>query len=569
MHRRLKSQLAQLGVSDGQMPTATQWQILLDRISQSYEAADEKQEVLTHELAHAADEHHQREAMHHMVARHFPNGALVLLDKHLRITFADGEAFRQHQVAKSAFEGKRLRRALPLEVFALLDPACRKAFAGEHSVLEVTFRDQVWECYVLPIASAEGVVHMAMVMTQDVTQRKQFEAKLVEAKEQAEAMAKLKTTMLANMSHEIRTPLTTILGFASVLAEEATGELEEFAQMIYQSSSRLMDTLRSVLDLAQLESESLDLDLQTMDLGQAVENEVRLLRTLAEQKNLVLDVDLPDDPIEVQLDRTCLSRIIHNLVSNAVKFTEEGHIAIRVSRALSEARIQVQDTGTGIDEAFMPALFETFKQESSGIGRMHEGIGLGLAITKRLVDIMNGHIEVESTKGAGTTFTITFPLDSIPDPEPDTIGDNPVMETSNLRLLVVEDQQIGRILLRKMLGKRYEVDVVGSSDAALTHARTHTYDAILLDINLSEERTGVDVLKLLRKMEVYENAPIIALTAYALPGDRERLLGDGFDDYVGKPFTKQDLFRALDTVQPRPQTQTAKPAYGLRNGVPA
>ena len=231
------------------------------------------------------------------------------------------------------------------------------------------------------------------------------------AKEHAEQMNRLKTTFLANVSHEIRTPMSSILGFASVLTENLEGsELAEYSTMIEESGKRLLDTINSILDIAKIESNAMELRPSLISVRDEVLRSVKLLEQRAREKGLVLSVEMPEQ-VQAVLDKQYLGQVLLNLIGNAVKFTNEGSVHIRVEelRTSGLLEISVTDTGIGISEDFLPYLFVEFKQESNGWGHNYEGTGLGLAITKRLVELMGGTIMVESEKGKGSTFTVRLP----------------------------------------------------------------------------------------------------------------------------------------------------------------
>lgn len=258
-----------------------------------------------------------------------------------------------------------------------------------------------------------------VITTRDISERKSRERALVQARDTAEAAReeaeyarkeaeqanRLKSAFLANMSHEIRTPLTSVIGFSEVLEEEVEADYSRFARLIRQSSARLKDVLNSVLRLSKLEVGAVEFEPEELDLATEVERTVELLQPQAEEKDLVLRMEGPDE-LPAELDPGATGRILDNLVSNAIKYTPHGgEVDVRLRSEGDWAELQVDDTGQGIDEDLLPNLFEPFVQAPGEDGR-DEGSGLGLAITKRLVDGMNGEIDVETEPGKGTCFTV-------------------------------------------------------------------------------------------------------------------------------------------------------------------
>lgn len=248
------------------------------------------------------------------------------------------------------------------------------------------------------------------VVVQDVSKRKEYERRLVKAKEKAEEIARFKSTLLANMSHEIRTPLCSILGWAAVLNEEIPDMQRELVDLIEQSGRRLHQTLNSVFELARLESNTQSLQPIVVDVAEEVRSVVLSKRRLAAQKALTLSVHASAPDTLLRVDVSCLRRVLDHLVENAIKFTDRGEICVAVYRTTSDVKIEIRDTGIGISESFLPSIYDEFTQESVGLNRDHEGSGLGLAIVKRLVDLMGCRISVTSQRGQGSTFVIGLPL---------------------------------------------------------------------------------------------------------------------------------------------------------------
>ena len=239
-------------------------------------------------------------------------------------------------------------------------------------------------------------------------ERQRYQEELIAERDRAEEMARLKTAFLTNMTHEIRTPLSGIIGFAQVLDEELDDERKEFAHLIQEAAKRLMTTINSVLDLSRLQADKESFRLQTLDVGMVVAETLKVIQPLAEKKGLAFEQDLPEGTTG-ELDRNAVEAIVNNLVGNAIKFTEQGSIFVRVGSDRDAIQIQVTDTGIGISESFLPHLFDEFRQEYMDADRLAEGSGLGLAITARIVDKLGGSIDVESTVGAGTRFTVQLP----------------------------------------------------------------------------------------------------------------------------------------------------------------
>jgi PAS domain S-box-containing protein len=275
---------------------------------------------------------------------------------------------------------------------------------------EMEFRRKDTSTFPVEVSVAVIEADLVLAIVRDITERRVHEQELICAKERAEEMSRLKTAFLANMSHEIRTPLTAIIGFADLLADEVSDEGREFARLIRKNGQRLLQTLASVLDLAGLESQTTRLQPEPIEIAGLLRDAIELFQPVAVDKGLELRLETCTvEPTYVFADRAALDRAFSNLISNALKFTHTGDVRVHLRPSGRTVRVQVEDTGVGIDSAFLPHIFDEFMQESSGLARNFEGSGLGLTVTKRLLDLMGGTISVESRKGRGTTFSVTLP----------------------------------------------------------------------------------------------------------------------------------------------------------------
>ncbi len=399
-------------------------------------------------------------------------------------------------------------------------------------------------------------VGAVVVNTRDISEQKARETELIEAREKAEEMARLKDAFLANMSHEIRTPLTSILGFADLLHDVVDEDGRELVEYIQTGGRRLRDTLTSVLELSQLQAGRIEIRTAPIALAPLIDETLQVLAPQALKNHVTLTSSVIPADLRVVAERSALCRTLTNLVGNAIKFTPAGgsvHVqatALHRHDTEDEPRvaITVSDTGVGISAAFLPYLFDDFRQESHGMSRSHEGSGLGLAITNRLVSLMGGRIAVESTKGTGTTFTVEM-QGVLAAEEP--AGSEELTRRGREReprVLLVEDDESTRLYVRYAL-KGFDLEVAADADEALALAASATadrpYDVALIDINLGGSFGGVELVPRLRQMRSCEETRFVAMTAYALPGDKRRFLGAGFDGYLAKPFTRDALWGVL------------------------
>lgn len=386
---------------------------------------------------------------------------------------------------------------------------------------------------------------LLMRSIQYAIERKRVESELIQARAEAEKMSRLKSSFLANLSHEIRTPLTSILGYASLLAHELDGPFREWATTISQSGDRLLRTINSVLDLALLESGNLELSRNVVDLGRVVDDQLQLITPWAAEKNLTVIYNAPEPACTVYGDRICLDRVVANLLENAIKFTPSGTITITLNMLGGQACLSIEDTGIGMSPSFLKEIFNAFQQESVGEARDYEGIGLGLTVAKRLLNLHGGSIHIESHKGVGSRFSCMLPLHQ---PNVDALAPTTVKTEINRRpkLLIVDDHRETLVLLETILHRKYDVHVAASSETALHKTKHHTFDLLLLDMQLEKEMSGLDLLQQIRQQPHHHAVRSISITVHTQPSDRDTYLKGGFNYFLSKPFTTVQLLQAID-----------------------
>jgi signal transduction histidine kinase len=429
----------------------------------------------------------------------------------------------------------------------------------EEFSLDAMLKDKEFSIYIKGIPES----NFGHIYLYDVTERKRAIEALIAAKEKAEEMDRLKTNFLANMSHELRTPLIGILGFSEMLTENLEGTPEEeFAKVIYSSGTRLHETLNKILDLTQIESQKLTVNKSEVEVVKKVTDEVKLFEKAAEQKGLTLKIECVSEYIVAELDETLLRQIVNNLLSNAVKYTNRGHITVTIkSTQMPETgmiEISVADTGIGISKQNQMYIWEAFRQESEGLGRAFEGTGLGLTIAKKFIEKLDGEILLESEEGKGSTFMVRIPCRVVSVNSKNTIIAPSIAKIESLssdakpnelfHILYVDDDRFASNLVKIYLKNLCVIDTEFDGESALESIKKRHYDAILMDINLGVGKSGLETTELIRSMDGYRTTPIVAITAYAMVGDKEKFLSQGFSHYISKPFDKNQIYSIIKEI---------------------
>lgn len=380
---------------------------------------------------------------------------------------------------------------------------------------------------------------------------------LLNAKEKAESSNRAKSIFLANMSQEIRTPMNGIIGMSDILSlTKLTEEQKEYLDIIKFSSSTLLAILNDIMDFARIEAGNFKLDKVRFNLKDLMNQTCKIMEGNAKKKKLEMTINISeDDDYEVCGDPLRMKQVMVNLLSNAIKYTEKGSIELDVAlKSKSEKKavyiVKVKDTGVGISKDKIDDIFESFATENKSEKMTYKGKGLGLAIVKSIVDHMHGKISVNSKVDKGTEFVCTLPFD-LQEDEVEIIEVSKEPEKTKkdkLKILVAEDNFVNQRLVKELLRRQgYNVDIVENGLKLFEVMEKNKYDVILMDVQMPV-MDGLEATSIIREIEKETGGhiPIIGITAYSMKADRDRCLEAGMDDYLAKPFSKEEFYKKIE-----------------------
>jgi len=473
-----------------------------------------------------------------IIFRYNHNGAFIFGNKKFYEEFYKNENYRIN----------KLDDVFDEEIVKKLFQSTKKEFFLERKDKKGVLHYEKWTKSIIEVGDTKEI----QIVVVDMTKEKKVEKYLLEAKEKAEEATKAKSYFLANMSHEIRTPLNGIIGFSSILLdEEKDPEKLEILKLISYSGENLMNIINDVLDLAKIESGKEQVKNAEEDMSSIIYNVKSIAKNMAKEKGLEFEyIDFKVDK-KVYCDRLKIERILLNLLSNAVKFTKKGYIRLYFEQESETSegflmKVIVEDSGIGIAMEEKERIFESFVQLDDVYVKRYKGTGLGLSIVKELLKYINGTLELESMVGKGTRFIVRIPIAYVVSSRKNEKLDSEEKKIKDLnkKVLVVEDNKINSRLMESFLSPyNVKVDKVETGEEAVKKALEEEYDFIFMDIQLSK-MDGIEATQLIRQKEKKKNI-IIAVTAYAMQNEKDRILASGLDDYIAKPVKKDKIVKLI------------------------
>ncbi len=483
--------------------------------------------------------------------------SIVVLNMSGDVLYANKKARHRFQIPASGNYGNNLIKtvlACNEEKFHEIE---QRILSGQGFKIEQTeIIDGVEKIFFTSVEplSENDIISVVVIISSDISE-------LVEAREQAITANTAKNQFLANMSHELRTPMIGILGSVDLLEQSKLNhEQVENVEIIRDCGEQLLDIINGILNLSKIELGLVNLNLEPCNLLNVFSRVTKIINPLLSKKGLSLKLDIPANmPVHVMADQTKLYQIISNILYNAVKFTNKGEVKFKASiqselNQQSWLHISITDTGIGISHEQMEEIFEPFTQVDNSTSRNFEGTGLGLYICKKLLDLMNGHIWVNSNQGSGTVFHFKIPVEIISDSKTVHTQDSDISEQyqddlllafNPRKILIVEDNKLNQKIVSQMLSAYgFEVSSVSNGLECLNILQEKSFDVILMDIQMPV-MDGYETSRFIKEDSSLNHIPVIAMTAHAMLGDQEKCLAAGCASYIAKPFKAEELVEEI------------------------
>ncbi len=488
------------------------------------------------------------------LASNIPDTDIFLFNKQLRIILAEGTIMQKHGLSSRFFEGKLVDEVLDEKFKDRIKPLYEAVIKGEKISTDIALKEEFLNMRGVPLRDANNVINGGLMVSQDITLRKRNEQELIKAKEEAERASMAKAQFLSTMSHELRTPLNAVIGISHyLLQEDLKPEQSENLHLLRFSAENLLALINDILDFSKIEAGKVELEKIEFSIAELLNSIIQTMKFRAEEKNLQLDLKVAEEiPDFVIGDPTKLSQIMNNLVGNAIKFTEKGSVGVKVTvqekndKSITLSFV-VEDTGVGIPDKKLETIFEQFSQADSNTTRKFGGTGLGLTITKKLLELQNSKINVSSTLNQGSvfSFTLTYDIAQAPKKKYENTSMSKIQQEGfqGMKVLLVEDNPANVLIASKFM-ERWKLahDHAENGEVAVKMAAAYAYNLILMDLQMPV-MDGYQAAREIRKFD--QTVPIIALTASAMLETKLKIRDVGMDEIITKPFNPAELYQKI------------------------
>jgi signal transduction histidine kinase/CheY-like chemotaxis protein len=488
------------------------------------------------------------------IVGNIPDITMYLFDHDLRFILAEGKEMQTQGLSKEQVLGRTVYEIYDTETCNEIASAYKQALSGKQQYTGVTIKNSVYVIRTYPAYSNDGSIYAGVAVHLNITKDKEIETRLRKEKKTAEEESKTKSEFLANVSHEIRTPLNAIIGFSEQLLKTDLSEKQEnFVKIIDKSSEHLLSLVNDVLILSKIEAGRISFDLTPFKIESLLEEVYNVLKIKASSKNIAFSYTVEPQLNQIIVgDQFILRQVLMNLLNNAIKFTSSGYVELRCFLKKEQQgklfiRFDVIDTGVGIASNKLKTIFDEFKQADSTITKRYGGTGLGLTISKRLVEMQNGEIKINSELDVGTQVTVTIPYKKGSSSDFVQEKDEPteIQPLNNLNVLLVDDDAVNRLLGKTILENlKCNIDIAFDGEEAITKYKQNRYDVILLDIHMPDI-SGLEVARHIRQKSKDNKTKIIAVTAAVLKNSTQDYFNAGINDYLIKPFKEINIYNKI------------------------